>query len=152
VFSTPLFTWGTLFANKRVLSWAGLFDNSKVLNRWVLQDVNSTSNQVASSIVDLVKNRADCSISFVYDSDGQNTSTSSDLYNFKDFLTFDVGSAFDTDLPMQSEPEVLVKQTLQGIGYSFRCVVWECGDSYFSLLGYQIDARSKGKTNRHWSE
>jgi hypothetical protein len=152
VFSTPVFTWGTLFGNKRVLNWAGLFDNSTVLDRWVLTDVNSLSGQQPTVIVDLIRNRADCSISFVYDSDGQGTSTSSDLYNFSDFLTTDVGSAFDTDLPMQSEPEVLVKQSLQGVGYSFRAVIWECSDSYFSLLSYQIDARQKGKRNRHWSE
>jgi hypothetical protein len=152
VFSTPPLTWGTLFGNKRVLSWAGLFDNSEVVSRWEVTDVNSTSGQQLVSIVDLVKNKADCSISFVYDSDKQNSSTSSDLYNFSDFLTFDVGSAFDIDLPMQTESEVLVKQSLQGVGYSFRAVVWECSDSYFSLLSYQIDARQKGKRNRHWSE
>jgi hypothetical protein len=152
VFSTPLFTWGTLFGNKRVLYWAGLFDNRDALARWRVTDVNGSSGQSASSIVDLVKKRANCSVSFVYNSDDRNTSTSSDLYNFGDFLTYDVGSVFDVDRPMQSEPEVLVRQSLQGVGYSFRCVIWECSDAYFSLMSYQIDARSKGKMNRHWSE
>jgi hypothetical protein len=152
VFSTPLFTWGTLFGNKKLLYWAGLFDNQPILDRWKYSDLNLVAGQSVASLVDSLKTRADCSISFVYDSDGRNVNTASDLYNYVDYLTTDVGSAFDTDIPMQSEPEVLVKQSLQGVGYSFRCVVWECSDASFALLSYQIDAKQKGKKNRHWSE
>lgn len=152
VFSTPLFTWGTLFGNKRLLYWAGLFDNQAVSERWRQADVNQASGQNPNTIVDVLERKADCNISFIYDSDGRNVNTSSDLYNYRDYLNTDVGSAFDVDIPFQSEPEVLVKQSLQGVGYSFRCVVWECSDAYYSLLSYQIEAKHKGKNSRHWSE
>jgi len=147
-FMTPLFTWATLKAYKRLLYWLGFFDNTLALETYVLADVNVPAGQVAEQIVGMPKMRLDCNISFVYNSHDTGD-TSADVYGFQS-LVWDA-SLFDVFLPQQSDDYVLVKSALQGMGYSFQGVVWSTDESSFRLCGYSLDGKVKGNKYNHWS-
>jgi len=151
IYSTPLFTWGSLGSMKKLVFWTGLFSNEKFQERWVEEDYNTASSEHSrSDILDKFKQDVDANIAFVYDSDDKLVDNYSDLYNLTDQY-YDL-SLYDIDQPLQYDKEVNIKQSLQGIGYSFRSIVWNSDTSTFELLAYQLEGLAKGKKSRHWSE
>jgi hypothetical protein len=40
---------------------------------------------------------------------------------------------------------VVLKEPIQGIGYSFQATIWNWDDGYFGISGYQIDGKLSGK-------
>jgi hypothetical protein len=145
VYATPTFTWDTLRNYKRLLYWTGLFDNAA--ERYTITDVNTNSNQDAESLVGKPKTRFDCNVSFVYNNTEEGY-TSADLYGF-DELVWDFG-LFDIYLPYQYDDYVLLKQALQGVGYSFQCLIWTTDEAGFKLIGYQISGKIKGTKYQFW--
>lgn len=148
VYATPLFTWNTLQRYKRLLYWLGFFDNTVSTDVYTETDVNITSGQDAEQIIGMPKTRLDCNISFVYNSQ-DNGDTSADLYGFEQ-LVWDAGM-LDVYLPLQTDDYVLLKQALQGIGYSFQGIVWSTDEASFRMSGYQLDGKMKGTKYSHWS-
>ena len=148
LYATPLFTWNTLKQFKRLLYWLGFFDNGIAQDTFTEDDVNALSGQPNEEIVGMPKTRLDCNISFVYNSHDSGD-TSADLYGFEE-LVWDV-SLFDTYLPLQTDNFVLLKQALQGVGYSFQGIVWTTDEASFKMVGYQLDGKMKGNKYTNWS-
>jgi len=145
---TPLFTWGTLKAFKRLMYWLGFFDNTFALDTYALASVNTASGQPAQEIVGMPRTRLDCNVSFVYNAHDTGD-TSVDVYGFQT-LVWDA-SLFDVFLPTQTDNYVLLKNALQGVGYSFQGIVWSMDECAWRLVGYQLDGKQKGTKYSHWS-
>jgi hypothetical protein len=132
-FSTPYVFGSQLAAYKRLIHFNLLLNTALGGGRWAANEIASGGSTTNAG---LHVNRLDGNLTFLY-SDELDGTTAEDVYPLLDLV--------QTSNDYGDTPHVLVREPVQGIGYSFRALLWSWDDSVFSLSGYQLDIKTKGK-------
>lgn len=143
LYMSPMFTLDMLGSYKRVKHLYMFFDNREYVDTFKFGEQGSS--QAPDQIVDTYRQEVNANIAVLYNADMSGV-VEADVFGFND-IQWDV-SNFDITPPEgQSQPFALFKEPLQGVGYSYQTVVFNCSPSTFKLCGYQFDVAKKGKRN-----
>lgn len=142
-YSTPTFVNQTL-RNLKVKRWVyAYFDNADGQPLFQPSDVNASSGQSSTVLLDTTKTKVNASITLVFNNENSGES-SSDIYGFESLVWGN--SLFDVNTPASAFQNFqLFKEPLTGTGYTYSVVIWSYDHATFRLLGYQIDGVTKGK-------
>lgn len=137
VYSSPLFTQGSLADLKRLKHLLVFMDNTKGM------DVYLPGDERVDGVRGKARQEMNCNFTIIYNNelDGSNYSS-----------TYDYNSIFWEEplyvnhvTAKQMNNYVMLKEPLIGYGYGYQLVVWNVDGATWTLAGYQIDAPTKGK-------
>ena len=138
-YTSPLLVLGNLAVLKRGKHVYVYFNNELGREQFRQSDLNTLTSQEPDAIVGKPKQRLNANVELIYESSDR-SDVGADVYSFYSLVYDD--HLFDFDQSNSTYREnTLFKESLLGVGYSYKLSTWSFDEATFTLSAWQITSR-----------